>query len=557
MLPDVTLKIQDGGLGIVPGNASRTCAKLGISAGGTANTLYAFGDKNTAIGTLVAGPLLEAVCDTLDIAGGPVLAMPLNPSGAGSIGSTVHGGGGGGAGTISGAAAPASTIAAKVVTGGVLGVMTVAFSVNGGAYGSPILSTVTSFSVVVPGTLTTLTFSSQTYTSAAVWTFNTDGTSSLSGTGTLGWVTAVSSTLDNFDFIATIAQPGAAGTATFKWSLDGNNNVSGETLVPSGGVFVVPGSGLVLTFASTFAATDTYEIKTGTATYSNSDVTAACTVLLADQSPWGLLQVVGAGSNAAAAASLAAVVDAQLASGFTNFRYARGIVSCPTSESDSTVASAFANFVSDRVMVCAGDILHLSAISGRLIRRNLATVVATRLSDIAPSIDAGNDDPGDELTAMPRVSAIYRDEFKTPALDAQRFCTLRTEVGDPGFFVTNPNMMAAPGSDYGLMQMGRVMDVACATTRQAMLPFLNSRITVDASTGYIAPIWASRIEKRVQKILSAVLVAAGDADAVTAVVTRNVNILSTKTIPITIGVVPHGYAKFINVTIGFVNPALA
>src|SRR6185312_12095052 len=365
MLPDVAIKIQDNGLGLVPQSATQTCCKLGVSAGGTPNTLYSFGDKNTAIATLVAGPLLEAVCGTLDIAGGPVLAMPVNPGGQGSVGSTVQTGSG--AGTVTAAAAPAQVIKAKITTAGALGTMAVAFSVNNGPYSAPVVSTVTTFAMIVPGTLTKLTFASQTYTLNDVWTFNVDGTSSIAGSGTLGWVTAASSTLDTLDVIIGIVQAGALGAATFTWSVDGNNNKSPETLVPSGGTFVVPGVGLVLTFASTFVAGDQYEIKTGTATFSNTDVTAAFTALLGNPAQWGLVHVVGMGANAAAAASLAGVVDSQLTTAATNFRYARGIIECPTTESDSTVATAFVNFVSDRVMVCAGDILHESAISGRLI----------------------------------------------------------------------------------------------------------------------------------------------------------------------------------------------
>lgn len=44
---------------------------------------------------------------------------------------------------------------------------------------------------------------------------------------------------------------------------------------------------------------------------------------------------------------------------------------------------------------------------------------------------------------------------------------------------------------------------------------------------------------------------------VTVTVNRQANILSTRTIPVSIAIVPLGYVKAIEVEIGFRNPALA
>lgn len=551
-LPDARLQIQNNGLGGVPANAVDTCCKLGVSSGGTPNSIYSFGDKNTAMATLVAGPLLEAICDTLDVAGGPVVAVPVNPSVAGAVGSTTQVGTG--SGTVAGSAAPAQIVKAKIVAGGALGTATVAFSVNNGPYSNPVPTAAT---ILVPGTLTVLSFASENYTAAAVWTFNVDGTSSISGTGTLGWVTQASSTLDGYDLLVTIDTAGGLGAGTFTWSVDGGADTSDPTLIPAGGIFVIPGTGLVLTFSGSFVLGDTYEVKTSTAGFTNSDINAALTALLANPTPFGFVHVVGMGASAAAAASLAAVVDAAMTTAQTNFRYAWSLIECPQGEGDSAIATAFENFTSDRIGVAAGDILHVSAISGAQIRRNAATVISTRMCSLPPSIDAANDN-SDELAAYSRVTQLFRDEFATPALDGQRFMTMRTEQGDPGFYLTNPNLMNI--DDFSLAQYRRVMDVGCGIVRKVLLPFLNSRVQVNKKTGYISTLWASRVEKRANRILQAGLnvgSANADAEDTSVVVTRNVNILSTRTVPVTVGIIPFGYAKFIYITIGFVNPALA
>src|SRR6185436_18272694 len=207
------LTIQDGGLGQVPASFANASVKMGICSGGTANTLYTIGDVAAAQAQLGQGPLVEAVADTLNVAGGPIYAMPLTPTTAGSVGSTTHTGTG--TATVTGSSAPASVILAKITTSGALGTMQVAFSVNGGAYGTPVVSTVTTFSALVPGTLTTLTFADQTYTVNAVWTISVLGVITLSGTGTVGWVTKVSSPLDGYDVRVAITTGGALGTAVF------------------------------------------------------------------------------------------------------------------------------------------------------------------------------------------------------------------------------------------------------------------------------------------------------------------------------------------------------
>jgi hypothetical protein len=159
--------------------------------------------------------------------------------------------------------------------------------------------------------------------------------------------------------------------------------------------------------------------------------------------------------------------------------------------------------------------------------------------------------------ALPGVSSLYRDEFKTQALDEARFCTLRTHIGIQGFYITNGRIMTASGSDFTFIQFRRVMDVACRTTRQALLPYLNASLRVDPITGKINEKDAQQIEAKVNAALTAVLVATGQASGSSIVIDRDANIISTQTLLVTVRVVPLGYAKFINVTIGFENPALA
>jgi hypothetical protein len=555
-LPDATIEIQDGSLGQVPASVAGASVKLGMCSDGIPNSFYSAGDINSAVSQLGQGPLVEAMADTLGVAGGPVYAVPLPPTTAGTVG-TVNTSLATGAGVLTPSRAPAKTIALKIITGGALATATYAVSLNGGAYSAPILTSASA--QLIAGTLTKVTLAAGTYVANDVYTIATTGGVTLVGSGPAASnVTHVSSPLDAYDVRVTIVTTGALGAGVFTYSVDGGNNVSAQILIPSGGAYAIPGTGVVLTFsAATYNSGSIYSFTTVTAAYSNSDVTAALTALLALPTEWGFVHVIGMGADSAAAATLAATVDTQMTAAQTAFRYVFGAVECPTNgsgsstEADSVVAAAFANFASTRIMVCAGDIAHISSLSGKVIRRNIATVATSRIAAIEP----GEDPAWVGRGALKNVKSLYRDEQKTPLLDAARFTTARTHVGLAGYYLTNGNMMAAGGSDFNFVMRRRVMDRGCQVTRAGLLPRLNQSIRVN-KTGNIDERDAVTIERQLTEQLKAALVATRNASDCAVVVSRTEAVLTTNTLPVDVRIRPLGYAKFIDVTIGFSNPAL-
>lgn len=557
-LSDATLSILDGQLASLPPSIANSMVSLGICSAGVPNTLYSIGNTTVAQSSLGQGPLTEGVVDALAVAGGPALAMPLNPTTPGTVGSVTHDPALG-SGTVTPSRAPAVSIAVKITTGGTLGTAAFAISLAGGSYSAPVVTVAgSSFAYLVPGTNTTITLTAATYVLNDVYTVATTGVITVVGTGPAGNVTQVSSPLDVYDVRVTITTGGALGTAVFTYSLDGGNNVSAQILVPSGsGIYAIPGTGVVLTFASTFVAADGYKFTTTTASFNNTDVTNAYTALLAAPLEWSLSHVIGMGSNSAAAASLAATVESQMVLAMAGFRYVHSVIECPTSESDSTVATTFANFSSafGRVSVVAGDGLHQSSISGRSIRRNLGIGYASRLAAIRPA-----ESPARQKTGpIQNYTKIFRDERATPFLDANRFVTAGQEVGVSGFFFVSGNTMAAGGSDYAEIMNGRVMDMSCRIVRSAALTYLNDDLTVGPNGGIYEPV-AEAIQSFINGELTAGVVNTNNASPLgqgkSMVLVDTTNpILTDKTIRITVRILPKGYGKFISITIGFTNPA--
>jgi len=558
--PDLIITILDGSLGQIPASVAGASVKAGICSACVPNTVTSFSDLNTALATLGTGPLTEALADTLSVAGGPVFALPFTPSTAGSASATSDNTGVVGTATVTTSAAPDKQIDLKIQTAGPIGTMAFQVRVNGGAYGAPVVTSGTTFTYAVPGTLVSITFAAATYVATDVYTIATTGVVTRAGSGPAATnLTFTASPLDTYDIRITVTTGGALGVGVFTYSVDGGNNVSGQILIPSGGVYAIPGTGVVATFSSaTYVVGDVYKRGTTTAAYSGSDATAALTALLADPNEWGFIHVIGMGANAAAAASLAATVDTQMTAAESSFRYVWSAIECPTTEADSALATAFASFASTRIMVCAGDIGHQSTLTGRVIRRNSAVAITSRIAAIPPG-----EDPawvGSPKGALRNIRSLYPNGGSTSwsqtTLNANRFATVRKFTGRAVYYVTNGNMMAASGSDFNFVQRRRVMDVACRVVRQRGLLLLNSSIQVDRKTGFIFGPKAVEIEDSINAALKNAIVDTGDASGCSVVVSLTENILATNRLPISVRVLPLAYAKSIPVTIGFQNPAL-
>jgi Protein of unknown function (DUF2586) len=553
-LPDVTITVQDGGLGTMPASAANAQVKIGVWAG-PVGVLQGFSDTGTLSTYGGQGQLVEAIASTLKAAGGPVYGIGVNPSQAGSFSSVVQAGGG--AGTVAPSAGAVAASAIKIVTGGAVGVANYVVSPTGttGPFTTVPVLTSASATPLATQALTQITFPAGTYVAGDVYAIPTSGVvTRFSGTGT-PIPTITSSPVDAYSVQVSIkssATVGASPAPTFTYSLDGGNSVSPVTSVPTSGVFVIPGAGIILTFAGALVSGDLYSFTTVPAGYTTTDLTAAFTALLANNTQWGFVHVVGSTATSAGAAAVAAVAQTQIEGAAPNFRFARAVTECPSTETDTVIQTSFASFASTRVAVGCGDANMVSPLTGRIIRRNPAWALTNRLAAIQPGEDPAYVGRG----SVGQVASLVRDEFVTPALDGARFVTLRTFPGMPGYYITNGRLMAPGGSDFQFIQLGRVMDRACLIVRQALAGYVNGAVRVDATTGFIDPRDAARIEQAVNAQLSAGVVATGDASSSTVTISRTTNILSTNTEPVTVRIVPLGYLKTLQTNIGFMNPAL-
>ncbi len=399
------------------------------------------------------------------------------------------------------------TVLVKITTGGALGTMQFDVNVAGGGYtGSPVTSNASaSTSYAVAGTNTSIVFGTGVYVLNDVWTVSS-----------VGGVTH-----------STGAGPGSVTQTSASFVLGDNSTFLSAP--PSG---------------------------------SNTDVQAAGTALIADQThQWSVAQIVGVPVSAGAAAAAEVYGDAFATAGFNAYRFFRVLSECPTvgsivintslpiydtADTDSVCSAAFASTLSTqgRTWVGAGDFDCVSPLTGRFQRRNAIWQDAARIGITPPKDDPGKTANG----SLSFCRALYRDEAQVPALDAARLVTLRTYQGRTGFYITASPTMALVTSDFAQAPNCRVMDRACTVTYAALFPYLRTDVPVDISTGFIQEGWAQRIEGIVNGQLDAALLATaqvsggGGPNGQFATISRNTNIISTGLLPWTVSIVPVGYA---------------
>ena len=363
---------------------------------------------------------------------------------------------------------------------------------------------------------------------------------------------------DAYLVVVEIIAGGAVGTATFRYSLDDGETWSEE--ISTAASYEVPDTGIVLAFDSTaeeFVADETYEFGCTPTGYNSTDLGTALDALLSSELAFGFIFIVGVAADIAGAATLAAAVDTKLTTAASAHRYVFAVMECPfdpETEGIGDVTAGFSGVGSTRVGICADAVLLTSVLSGRGYRRTAAWPVVARLAASDLQVDPGRVIDG----ALPGITAVARDERKSPGLYDAGFLTVRTWVGRTGYYCTGGVLKTSSStSDYRRLSNRRVMDRGSTVTYEALVRYINDTVRVDPDTGFIDERDAKAIEAYVTAQLEAALVATGAASSVAATVKRDENILSTSNLTVSIRIVPLGQITSITADIGFENPALA
>jgi hypothetical protein len=355
-----------------------------------------------------------------------------------------------------------------------------------------------------------------------------------------------------------ITKAGALGVAEFQFTLDAHDSDdevpwtwSQVRVVPGSGTYVVPNSGLTLTFASgTYVVDAVYtsdELLPPEITAGNlSDVTdALVAVSLLDFSLWNLG---GSFATETDASGIASAFQGHLSSLANSFRYARGFVDIGSGDTSANVLAEAAEWTGVRVCPSYGFALVTSALpfEGFATRKvSCSSLIGIRASGSLISTDQSRTASG----ALTGIRKIYFDGYYDQQLDASKISTLRTFPGIPGIYIANAKLKSSFGSDFTDLQYGRLMDRLCRTVYFGQFPFISEgwRTT---TTGAMDPLDAADINSAVNEAIKTELLQpsnargrAGHVSDARYAVDESWNITQTGQLKTSAGMRPLGYSK--------------
>lgn len=378
---------------------------------------------------------------------------------------------------------------------------------------------------------------------------------------------------DDYEVLVEITKDGTVAVGEFKYSLDGGTTYSSELVIPSGGIYDIPNTGLTLTFtpgagADYFDDGDVFAFDCIGPYFDAVSLAAAAAILVAASDEWDYIVFSGTAADAATAATLFAAIDTHMSTLETNFVFEGAIFDVGSADTAANVKTSMAAQTSDRINAVYGKVPMTTAkpITGWSTPNRPGTA---GLGAQAVKVGLSGD--------LKRVAAGPLDNIGTPAhdertatttLDDQRITTFRTWRGLNGTYVTQGRIKSSPISDYRLWPHRRVMDRACKVVYENQLSFIgaNPRLNSDATIaagqpgapGTIYEIDAKGLENPVKRQLRVNLTQPQNADGqqghvsdFSYIIDRTTDVGTSKAIDSELKMVPLGYIDDVNTVLSY------
>lgn len=206
-LPKVTHSFEDGALGIVA-SLSEYHVKIGHATKGEANKVYIFADPKRVVQELGAGQLVESVCEAINTAKKPVIAIPVATT-DGKLSTITKVGTGPDITDNSSKPNDSYSLKIKITRDGALGTSAFVYSLDNGETFSNEIATVASYEI--PGSGIKLTFATGSYVEGTVY-LATSSAPSYGLTAAMDAIEAALASQEKFRLIHVVGQAVAAGT---------------------------------------------------------------------------------------------------------------------------------------------------------------------------------------------------------------------------------------------------------------------------------------------------------------------------------------------------------
>lgn len=138
------------------------------------------------------------------------------------------------------------------------------------------------------------------------------------------------------------------------------------------------------------------------------------------------------------------------------------------------------------------------------------------------------------------------------AIHDKGYTFLRTFPGRSGYYLTDDRTLCPIENDFGALARGFVMDEALLISYDVLIDELSNEVPL-TDAGQIHPAIVKSWQAKVEKQLIGLMVSQGKLSNVKVLIDKNQNILQTDKLIVNIQLQPVGYAKYIEVNIGFIT----
>lgn len=205
----------------------------------------------------------------------------------------------------------------------------------------------------------------------------------------------------------------------------------------------------------------------------------------------------------------------------------------------------------DRVGIAIGDTVAsskgatigtwLGRIAKSPVQRNIGRVKDGSLAPLEMYVGSKKIDESEST-----IKAIYEKGYLVP----------RKYVGRSGYFFADDNLACDPTGDYAHIAHRRVIDKAYRLAYDIMLDMLLDELEVnDDGTLQVGIVksWQQTVENGINKKMTAngELCANSDGEGCQCYIDEKQNVLSTSKVLVTLKVRPYGYARYVDVNLGF------
>lgn len=130
----------------------------------------------------------------------------------------------------------------------------------------------------------------------------------------------------------------------------------------------------------------------------------------------------------------------------------------------------------------------------------------------------------------------------------------RKHTGLAGIYFNDSHTCDELTSDYCYIETNRVANKAARIARTTLLPYLNSPVNINPTTGQIAVSTIKSMEALAQRAIEDGMLKPGELSSFSFTIDPSQNILSTSELECELTLVPTGTARKIVVKLGFTNP---